>query len=212
MGSAIKPHENTGETMEYTEARDLVATSLAEWYSNGGSENADAAIDTLAEMAGYSINYDEETQTVTIDDDKAATLATLAAAVERLDAAMHDGGNPEAVYEAAASVCTAYFGTDTTEQDVDVEYDEETQTVTLLVLKILIKEPYGEEPSVTVHRSMDGVRREIDTTARAYGIDVNVTRQNAGHEDEYGDVGEGIDPNVDAPWLHWSVVRTTVSD
>lgn len=75
------------------------------------------------------------------------------------------------------------------------------------VLRIVLMEPYGVEPMVTVHRTLDSAKRQIAETAREYGVDTIITRQHAGHEDEYGDIGEGIDTQVDAPWLSWSIVR-----
>ncbi|WP_176217085.1 hypothetical protein [Mycobacterium avium] len=46
----------------------MIETALANWYKDGGSDNADTAIDLLAELAGFAITYDADNGAVTLHD------------------------------------------------------------------------------------------------------------------------------------------------
>ncbi|MCV6988716.1 hypothetical protein H7I87_00605 [Mycobacterium timonense] len=45
---------------------EMIETALANWYKYGDSDNADTAIDLLAELAGFAITYDDVHEAVTL--------------------------------------------------------------------------------------------------------------------------------------------------
>lgn len=89
------------------------------------------------------------------------TNLALAEAVERLEAALHDGGEPGEVYGAAGAVCDAYFAGARPPTEV-------------FMLTLCINDNGEYDSFVTVHGSRESVQREIDSTMVAYGIDADI--------------------------------------